>query len=439
MQVATETSDPPVAGGSDGDAGPWDDYSPAQRWTMLAILFLIGTSFYVDRNIVSILIEPLKAEFHFSDTQVGLISGFAFALFYSLVGLPLSNFADRSDRKWLLTGAMTLWSLFTASCGVVSNFWQLMLCRMGVGGSESIAMPISQSLIADYFPPKDRTKALAVLNLTATSGFLLGLAGGGWVADHYGWRAAMLICGIGALPAVLLAMIGLAEPRRRNGFPAIKHDAEPFLPAFAALFRKRSYRNVVVAFTLYYASSQGAIVFLPAYLIRQYDLTLTQAGNLYAIVSGIASLTASLAAGAAVDRLSRRDRRWLAWAPAITILLACPCFELAMAADSLPWTMAMIGLGIAFTAATLPALFATTLEVCGRRRALAVSIALAVSSLIGQGLAAPVTGMLSDAMTVPELHGEGLRRALSIMFVLFVPCAAALILTARHMVRDAED
>jgi predicted MFS family arabinose efflux permease len=420
------------------ETGPWNDYSPARRWTMLAIIFLLGTSFYVDRNIISILIEPLKKEFAFSDTQVGLLSGFAFALFYSLVGLPLSNFADRSDRKYLLTGAMTLWRLFTALCGVVGNFRQMMLCRMGVGGSESIAMPISQSLIADYFPPKDRTKALAVLNLTATSGFLLGLAGGGWIADNYGWRAAMLICGIGALPAVLLALLGLAEPRRHHGFPSIKVDAEPFVTAFAALFGKRSYRNVVLAFTLYYASSQGAIVFLPAYLIRQYDLTLTQAGNLYAIVSGAASLTASLAAGAVVDRLARRDRRWLAWGPAITILLACPCFELAMAASSLPWTMAMIGLGIAFTAATLPALFATTLEVCGRWRALAVSIALATSALIGAGIAAPATGMLSDAMTVPGLPGEGLRRALAAMFTLFVLCTVTLVMVARGMRGDTE-
>jgi MFS family permease len=419
-------------------SGAWDEYSPARRWTMLTILFLIGTSFYIDRNIISILIEPLKQEFAFSDTQVGLLSGFAFALFYSLIGLPLSNFADRSDRKWLLTAAMTLWSLFTALCGVVGSFWQLMLCRMGVGGSESVAMPISQSLIADYFPPKDRTKALAVLNLTATSGFLLGLAGGGWVAQNYGWRAAMLICGLGALPAVLLALTGLAEPRRRRGFPAIKVDAEPFAAALAALSRIAAYRYVVLAFTLYYAASQGAIVFLPAYLIRQYDLTLTEAGNLYAAVSAVASLTASLAAGAVIDRLARRNRRWLALAPALTILLACPCFEIAMAAHSLTLTMAMIGLGIAFTAATLPALFAATLEVCGPRRALAVSIALAASSLIGQGLAAPVTGMLSDAMTVPGLRGEGLRRALAMMFTLFLPCALTLLLTARRMARGAQ-
>jgi predicted MFS family arabinose efflux permease len=373
VQVETETNERPEA---EAASRLWEDYSPARRWTMLTILFVIGTSFYIDRNIISILITPLKQEFAFSDAQLGLLAGFAFALFYSLVGLPLSNFADRSDRKWLLTGAMTLWSLFTALCGVVGNFWQLMLCRMGVGGSESIAMPISQSLIADYFPPQHRTKALAVLNLTATSGFLIGLAGGAWIAEHYGWRAAMLICGLGALPAVLLALLGLAEPRRRHGFPTIKVDAEPFPTAVAALSRIAAYRNVVLAFTLYYASSQGAIVFLPTYLVRQYKLTLSEAGNLYGIVSAVASLTASIAAGVIIDRLARRDRRWLAWAPAITILIACPCFELAMAANSLFWTMTMIGLGIAFTAATLPALFATALEVCGPRRALAIMFTL---------------------------------------------------------------
>ena len=434
VQGPADAASPPEAPAP--ATGPWDDYGPARRWTMLTILFLIGTSFYIDRNIISILIVPLKKEFAFSDAQLGLLSGFAFALFYSLVGLPLSNFADRSDRKWLLTAAMTLWSFFTALCGVVGNFWQLMLCRMGVGGSESIAMPISQSLIADYFPPKDRTKALAVLNLTATSGFLVGLAGGAWISDHYGWRMAMLICGLGALPAVLLALLGLAEPRRHRGFPSLKIDAEPFPTALAALSRIAAYRGVVLAFTLYYASSQGAIVFLPTYLVRQYNLTLTYAGSLYAIVSAVASLTASLAAGVIIDRLARRDRRWLAWAPAITILIACPCFELAMAADSLVWTMTMIGFGIAFTAATLPALFATTLEVCGRRRALAVSIALAASALFGAGLASPITGKLSDLMTVPGLDGEGLRRALAIMFTLFALCSVTLLFTARRMRRD---
>ncbi len=182
---------------------PWTLYSPRERWLLLFVMFLLMLITMIDRNITAILLEPLKKEFGVSDTQLGLLSGFAFALLYSIMGLPLSRIADRYDRKWLIVISASIWSLFTILCGTAQKFWQLLVLRMGVGGAEAGSIPPSQSLIVDYFPPRDRGKAMAIYMAGSGIAFIIALAGGGWIAQHYGWRAALEVaCGAVGLPVV---------------------------------------------------------------------------------------------------------------------------------------------------------------------------------------------------------------------------------------------
>ena len=196
-----------------GATHPWDLYSGKQRWVFLTVLFLVSTSNVVDRQIVTVLLEPIKAEFGVSDTMLGLLSGLAFALFYVTLGIPIARLADSKNRKLIVGTAITVWSIMTALCGAAQSFFQLALARVGVGAGEAGAVPPSQSLLADYFPPERRSLALAVFFLSAAAGNVLGLIVGGQVADAYGWRWTFVIFGLPGLLLALIVWVVLDEPR----------------------------------------------------------------------------------------------------------------------------------------------------------------------------------------------------------------------------------
>jgi MFS family permease len=165
---------------SDGAAKSWDLYSGRQRSAYLLVLFLVGTSNYVDRNIIGVLLEPIKREFGVSDTMLGLLSGLSFALFYATLGIPVARWADRGDRRFIITISLTVWSLMTVLCGMAQNFWQLALARVGVGMGEAGAIPPAQSLIADYYPPDRRAKAIGIYMMCSMAGYVIDAQGKRW-------------------------------------------------------------------------------------------------------------------------------------------------------------------------------------------------------------------------------------------------------------------
>jgi len=418
-------------------ATPWTLYQPAERRRMLFVLFLVGTLTFIDRNIVSILVEPLKQEFALSDTQVGLLTGIAFALFYALLGLPISNYADHSDRKRLTIIALSIWSLFTAVTGTAQSFWHLVLCRMGVGAAESASLPAAQSLIADYFPPGERGKALAGYSMSTAAAYVIALAGGGWIAQHYGWRAALIGFGLLGYPVALLCYLVLKEPRRKLGH---SFKAEPLSAGLGKLLAKPAYCYLLSGMVVYFSLAQGAFVFMPSYLIRSFDLTMAEVGLLYSIVATCASIGGTIIGGFVTDWLSRKDPAWAARIPAIAMLVCIPLFELAMLSNTLVLTLIILAMGLALVASMLPSMFAAIHAVCGNaRRALAIALALAAGNLLGQSLGPVLTGALSDALAVGADSALGLRRALMIVFVLFLPGGLLLLCAARHLARDCEN
>src|SRR5690554_4921864 len=193
-----------------------DDFAsritPAYRRYALFILVLTYTSSHVDRNIVGILIQPLKADLLLSDTQLGFLSGIAFALFYATLGIPIAIWADRSNRRNIIAWAIAIWSLMTAVCGLAQNFWQLAAARIGVGIGEAGSSPPSHSMLSDLYPKEKRSSAMALYALGVYFGIMIGFLVGGFVADAWGWRAAFFIVGI---PGLLIAQIGRASCRER--------------------------------------------------------------------------------------------------------------------------------------------------------------------------------------------------------------------------------
>lgn len=435
--IASDQASPAPTG---EPAGPWQLYSGTQRWAFLAILFFVCTSNYIDRQILSILVEPIKREFHASDLQMGLLGGLSFALFYAILGIPVARLADRGDRRLVIAVSLAVWSVMTALCGVAQNFWQLALARVGVGMGEAGAIPPGQSLIADYFPPEKRTRALAVFMSAATVGYLVAFIGGAQIAAAHGWRAAFLVMGLPGLVLALIAWFGLQEPRRSSRRPEVgEHVIVPLGATLKALAAKRTYVLLTTAFVVYFLMAYGALIFAPAYLIRVLGQDLAKVGAVYGLLGALATVAGTLGGGFLTDRLVRRDLRWTIRVPAIGLIVACPLYELAFLSQSLTtFYFASFAAGL-ILAAAVPPMFTALHLVCGSsRRAMAVAIALFFANLIGIGGGPAITGFLSDVFTA-RYGAEGLRYAIAIALLLLVPAGLVLLTAQSSLARDRED
>jgi MFS family permease len=419
--------------------GPaWDLYSNRQRRVFLAILFLACTSNYIDRQLMSVLIEPVKQEFGASDTEMGLLTGLAFAIFYAVPGLPVARLADRGDRKLVIAGSLALWSAATALCGMVQSFWQMFAARVLVGVGEAGAIPPAQSLIADYFAPERRARALAVFMSAATVGYLTAFVGGAQVAAAYGWRPAFLIMGIPGLLLALLAWFGLKEPRKLPGRAPARADREPFLTSLGILAGKRSYVLLTAASVCYFLVAYGAFIWFPPYMQRVLGVDLAQVGAIFGLVSALGTVVGTLFGGWISDRMAQRGIRWTAYTPAVALAICCPLSIAALSVDSFTRFIVLNLLAGLPLAAAVPAMFALIHRVCGSpRRALAVAVNFFFANLIGLGLGPVMTGYLSDVFTA-RYGAIGLRYAIMIALLVLLPAAACYWRAARYLERDLE-
>jgi len=188
--------------------------TPQYRRYALLLLLLVFTSSHVDRQILAILLQPIKQELLLSDTQLGFLSGVAFAIFYATLGIPMAMWADRGNRRNLIAAALSVWSGMTVLCGVATTFWQLALARIGVGVGEAGSSPPSHSIIADMYPPAERATAMSIFSLGVNFGLMLGFLFGGWINQWYGWRAAFFVAGAPGLLLALIVRVTLREPPR---------------------------------------------------------------------------------------------------------------------------------------------------------------------------------------------------------------------------------
>lgn len=423
-----------------GAANPWDLYGPGQRRTLLFILFLTGTSNYADRNVIGVLLEPIKAEFGVSDTMLGLMTGLAFAIFYVTVGLPIAWLADRGNRQKIIFWSLTVWSIMTVLCGMAQNFWQLALARVGVGAGEAGAIPPAQSLIADYYPPDQRAGALGFYMMSSMAGYIIGMAAGGWVAQHYGWREAFIVIGLPGFLLAIAARFVLREPRLHARFAVAPEAAEDAWLSIRLLLAKPAYRNIVYALVVYFLMAYGALVFTASFMIRVHGLTVAEAGGLFGIMSAVGAVVGNLGGGKWGDRLARRDISWAARFPGIALIAALPLYVGSFAVGSL-YVMIPISLvgGILLTGA-VPTIFAALHAICGsKRRAMAVALAFFFANLIGLGLGPVLAGAISDHMSQIYGPAEGLRYALMIMSLTFLPAGVFMLRAAKYLKADAEE
>jgi predicted MFS family arabinose efflux permease len=399
----------------------------------------VGTSNYVDRQIIGVVLEPIKAEFKVSDTMLGLLSGLSFALLYSTLGIPLARYADRGNRKHLITISLGVWSVMTALCGVAQNFWQLMAARFGVGAGEAGAIPPAQSLIADYFPAAERARALAIFIMSSSFAYVIGLIFGAWFAQQYGWRATFVFFGVAGLFLLPLTHFFLAEPRKLLAAQATAQAQESIKAAMSILYGKRSYRSLVSAMVVYYFMGYGAFVFIVSLMVRVHGLTLAEAGLVFGSVFALGAVIGSLAGGRVADSLALKDVAWLPRIAAIGFFACVPVFAIAFWTSDIVVMAVLLFVGAIIMNGTIPPHFAAIHVVCGSpRRALAVALMYFFANLIGLGLGPVAAGALSDAFAAVHGPAEGLRYAMiAVLLVLFV--ASGLLFHAARYLRAEEE
>jgi predicted MFS family arabinose efflux permease len=402
-------------------------FSDAYRRYVLGLLLVVYVVNFLDRQILTILLEPIKQEFALNDAELGLLGGLAFAFFYTLLGIPIAMWADRGSRKNIVALALFVWSAMTVVSGWATSFATLLLARIGVGIGEAGGSPPSHSLLSDYYPPQHRGFALGVWAAGIPIGGAIGALLGGWIGAYFGWRTAFVVVGLPGILLALVVFLTLREPRRGHSEGAlVVGDAEKLGDVLRFLLRLRSFRHFAFAAALHGFYGYGAANFVPSFLARVHEVPLGLRGTLIAILA-ISGGIGNVAGGRLADHLGARDARWYLWVPGIATFLGVPAavaFYLwptphgAVAIGCLPVILGAMYLG--------PTFALTQTMVRPRMRALASAILLFVLNLIGLGGGPTFVGWLSDRLE-PRYGVEAIRYAL-----LFTVAAGALWATLHY-------
>ena len=404
---------------------------PAHGWrshyALLMLLFVYTMSF-IDRQVMGILVQPIKHEFGVSDTAMGVLTGLAFSLFYSALAIPFGRYADRANRRNFVACCCAAWSVMTALCGMATGFWSLTLARMGVAVGEAGGGPPSISMIADHYPPQQRGRAMSVYMLGPQIGILLGLTLGGWIAQHHGWRAAFLIMSIPGVLAALLLRFTAVEPRRGQwdapGSAPVGAAAEPMRVLLRDLWASRAFVRITLACLLMGVTGYGIGIWTPAFLVRSHGMSLQGAGIVMGLMGGIFAMLGALTSGWLSDKLGKRDARWHIGVPMLGCLLALPsglAFFIMPAGDAwqiggmlVPHALGFYVL-FAFTAVwwTGPVYAVLAELIPAHRRSSGMAIFNLGITMLGGGLGPLLVGMLSDFL-MPQFGNEALRWALAI-------------------------
>ncbi|SKB36078.1 spinster family MFS transporter [Sphingopyxis flava] len=399
-----------------GPGSPLADSSSAQTRTMLWILLIVYIFNFLDRQIVNILAEPIKTSLRLSDTQLGLLAGPAFAVFYALLGIPIARHADKegTNRVRLIAIALAVWSAMTAVCGLAQNFIQLLFARIGVGVGEAGCTPAAHSLITDSVPAEKRSSAIAFYGLGVPVGSLLGLILGGVVNDLYGWRIALMLVGAPGLLLALIVLIFMREPRHHRIAQTVK-AAPAQLPVGAALreiFSSRAFVFILIAASATAFLSYGKALWTISFFIRSHGLSTTEAGLSMAVVLGLAAALGTWLGGKAADVFGRRDKRHILTLPAYGMAIVAPLLFLGYVMEDWRVAMALLIIPSIINAAYYgPAYACVQGLVRPQARAVAASIMLFGQNLIGLGFGPFLFGVFSDALA-PTYGEESVRYVL---------------------------
>lgn len=400
------------------------------------VLLAIGTVFnYYDRNLISILIEPMKRDLGLSDSQLGLLSGLAFAIVYCTVGIPIARYADRGRRVKVLGVSLGIWSVMTILCGFAQNYTALVAARLGVGLGEAGGLPTTHALVAEYVSPRRRATALSLIGLAGGLGLVLAMVIGGLISDLYGWRAAFWI---GGAPGVLLAFIVYFTIKEPIIVKAEGPAAPPasFRADASMLLRRRSFTLFCIGLGIASIGAYGALTWTPAFLMRSFGLSAGEVGTTYSAATGPLTLLGIIVGGIVTDRLTRRDQRWALWVIAINFALMVPLSLAVYHAPSYFFALTAAAAAAFFATLYTGPAYALVQNLTGPRlRATGAAFLMVIANLVGLGLGPYFAGLLSDLLS-PRFGADSLKWALSIGTVTYAVGTLLFLIASRSLKED---
>jgi MFS family permease len=398
------------------------------------MLLLVYTFNYLDRQMLGILAGPIKHDLHLSDTQFGAVGGLAFALLYSVLGVPLAYLADRTSRTAVITGALTFWSGFTLLCGFTTSYWQLFFCRLGVGSGEAGGVAPSYALIADYFPPARRAKALGIFSMGVPVGLAFGTLLGAYLVVWINWRAAFIVMGCaGIVVAPLFRYVVRDTPKAEA---TTELPPAPVHEAFRIFTRKPAFWLMGVAAGCSSMCGYGLALWMPSVLVRSFGLEIVPAAQFVGSGLLIGGTTGVVFGGWLADRLGQRDRGAYAWLPAIAWLITAPLFAAGLLAPNLlvAWLFIVIpnGLNIFWLG---PVTTAVQHLVPRHMRSTASGSFLLINNLLGLGFGPLLMGYLSDVLA-NRFGDEALRYSVVMCLGLYVLAALLIAMAIKSLRRS---
>ena len=395
-------------------SGPQPEITP--RYANYALGLLLGVYIFnfIDRQILSILMESIKTEIQLSDTELGFLGGIAFALFYTFAGIPIARWADRGSRRKIISISVLIWSLFTVFTGSARNFWMILIARIGVGIGEAGCSPPAHSLISDFFPPERRGTALSIYALGIPLGGSLGTLVGAWVGQAFGWRTAFVVVGLPGIVLALVVWMTLRDPvrGRSEATAPVENDGESFTQVLRFMGGLRSFWHLSFAGALHAFVGYGAAYFVPSFFARVHGMGLAERGTWLAAI-GLVAVLGTYLGGWLGDRLAVRDVRWYLWVPGIASIAGVP-IALGYYLTPDPYlALLLFGIpaGIAGPMYLGPTFAMTQTLVMPHMRAMASAILLFILNLIGLGIGPWFVGYVSDALA-PHYGAASLRWAL---------------------------
>lgn len=410
------------------------------RTYVLFILIVVYTFNFIDRQIVGILAVPIKADLGLSDSQLGLMGGLAFALFYTGLGIPIAMLADRFSRTWIMTGALAIWSIMTAVSGLATNFWQLFAARLGVGVGEAGGVAPAYSLIADYFPPGQRARAIAIYSFGIPIGSAIGIVFGGVIASLIDWRYAFFIVGLAGLVLAPIFRMTIREPKRGQYDRQRDNTKSPDLKLILrTLSGKPSFWLLAMGASFSSMIGYGIFFWLPSFFVRSYGLTLLDASLFYGVVLLIGGIAGIWAGGWLGDRYGESRHSQYARIPAIAFVCTVPVYVFAILSPNLTVSFFAFLIPTALGLAWLgPVISAIQHLVRPDMRATASAIFLFIINLVGIGLGTYAIGAISDGLAA-QFGDDSLRYSILAGTSFYIIAAMFFFMAARRLERDWED
>ncbi|PAL21510.1 MFS transporter [Sphingopyxis sp. GW247-27LB] len=409
-----------------------------QRRRILVILILATAFSDLDRQILGMLLEPIRVEFQLSDTELGLLSGLAFTTLYAALAVPLAVLADRISRRGVISLSLATFSGMTALCGMAPGFIYLLLFRMGVAAGEAGMLPASQALIADHFPKNQLTSAMSKLYISGSVGGIIAFMLGGFLSGAIGWRLTYIVIGI---PGILVAIASyLFLPKAKAYMLASATGETPTRPRFRAtldfLWSQRAYRRLLLANGVWSFAGAGVALWAAPFISRTYQLSPAQIGLVLAVVISLAGAIGLFVVGHLAEKMSHKDPRWMLWTVAIALLLATPLGWVTFLNESGAIAMAT-GCAVAFLAVSSQGAIASVVQflVPPSMRSVAAAVKHLLVTALGAGLGPLIVGVISDHLAA-RFGNEAIRYSLAAASTFWALSGLLFIYASRTFVED---